>query len=131
MFSIGTGRTSGSIDWSHRGRAGDPRRREIARRSTTLKRVEWRERLTYPRPSRLIKDLAEIGVDPEGNLFALLVRHLGHGNAGLQLDGDINIMKDSGSAVRFGCGFVGGGVGHEDSREDMGLAEAGRAWRAV
>lgn len=83
------------------------------------------ERLTYPRPLGLIEDLAKICIYPDGDVFPLFRRHLCHGDAGLQLDGDIVILKESGSGRGIGC--TGGIVGHEKSWRGTGLAKARRA----
>ena len=91
----------------------------------------WGERLTYPRPSGLIENLAEIWVDPNDDLFVLFGRHLGHDYAGLQVNGDMNIVSDGDSAIGLGCGFVRGVVGHGESWRDTGLADCGRSWSAV
>ena len=87
--------------------------------------------LTYPRPSGLIKDLAQIRIDPDGNLFALLGGHFRHRDTGLQIKGDVDIVSESKGAAGLGYGFVGGVVGHDESRGDTRLADSGRIWRAV
>jgi hypothetical protein len=87
--------------------------------------------LTYPRPSGLVKDLAQIGIDPDGNLFVLFGCYFRHGDTGLQIKGDVDIVSESKGAVELGCGFMGGDVGHGKSWGDTGLADSGRIWRAV
>jgi len=65
----------------------------------TVGSARRRERLTYPGSPGLIKDLAEIWVNPNGDLFVLFGRDFDHGDAGLQVNRDMDIVSGSDGGV--------------------------------